>query len=76
MADAERTGVLAALLQLGATERRVLELRYGLGSEVAHSAAETARVLGVKPHQVRQVEDRALRALGALPATRGLLDAA
>jgi RNA polymerase primary sigma factor len=76
MADAERTGVLAALGHLGATERRVLELRYGLGSEVAHTAAETARVLGVKPHQVRQVEDRALRALGALPATRGLLDAA
>jgi RNA polymerase primary sigma factor len=76
MADAERTGVLAALGQLAATERRVLELRYGLGTEVAHTAAETARVLGVKPHQVRQVEDRALRALGALPATRGLLDAA
>ncbi len=76
MAAAARTGVLAALLQLGETERRVLELRYGLGSDVAHSAAETARVLGVKPHQVRQVEDRALRALGALPATRGLLDAA
>jgi RNA polymerase primary sigma factor len=76
MADAERTGVLAALGQLGATERRVLELRFGLGSEMPHTAAETARALGVKPHQVRQVEDRALRALGALPATRGLLDAA
>jgi RNA polymerase primary sigma factor len=76
MADAERTGVLAALDQLGATERRVLELRYGLGTEMPHTAAETARALGVKPHQVRQVEDRALRALGALPATRGLLDAA
>ena len=76
MADAERTGVLAAVGQLGATERRVLELRYGLGTDVAHTAAETARLLGVKPHQVRQVEDRALRALGALPATRGLLDAA
>jgi RNA polymerase primary sigma factor len=76
MADAQRTGVLAALGQLGPNERRVLELRYGLGSEVAHTAAETARVMGVKPHQVRQVEDRALRALGALPATRGLLDAA
>jgi RNA polymerase primary sigma factor len=76
MADAERTGVLAALDQLGATERRVIELRYGLGTETPHTAAETARALGVKPHQVRQVEDRALRALGALPATRELLDAA
>jgi RNA polymerase primary sigma factor len=76
MATAERTGLLAALHQLGATERRVLELRYGIGNEEPKTAAETARALGVKPHQVRQVEDRALRRLGALPATRGLLDAA
>ena len=76
MAGAERAGVLAALGQLGETERRVLELRYGLGDALPHTAAETARALGVKPHQVRQVEDRALRALGALPATRGLLEAA
>jgi len=76
MAEAERSGVLAAVDQLGPTERRVLELRYGLGTGMPLTAAETARALGVKPHQVRQVEDRALRALGALPATRGLLDAA
>jgi hypothetical protein len=30
----------------------------------------------VKPHQVRQVEDRALRTLGALHAARGVLEAA
>jgi RNA polymerase primary sigma factor len=76
LAEAERSGLLAALDQLGATERRVLELRYGLGTDMPLTAAETARALGVKPHQVRQVEDRALRALGALPLTRGLLDAA
>ena len=77
MAGAERSGLLAAALdQLGAIERRVLELRYGLGDETPHTPAETARALGVKPHQVRQVEDRALRTLGALPAARGLLDAA
>jgi RNA polymerase primary sigma factor len=75
-AEAERTGLLAALGLLGATERRVLELRYGIGTDQPRTAAETARALGVKPHQVRQVEDRALRALGALPAARGLLDAA
>ena len=54
----------------------MLELRYGLGVEEPHTPAETARALGVKPHQVRQVEDRALRTLGALPSTRALLDAA
>jgi RNA polymerase primary sigma factor len=76
MAGAERDGVTAALRHLGPIERRVLELRYGLGNEEAHTPAETARALGVKPHQVRQVEDRALRSLGASPATRELVDAA
>jgi RNA polymerase primary sigma factor len=76
MAGAERDGVNAALRMLGPVERRVLELRYGLADEAPHTPAETARALGVKPHQVRQVEDRALRALGALPATRDLLHAA
>jgi len=76
MAGAERAGVAAALEELGMIERRVLELRFGLGGEAPHTPAETARALGVKPHQVRQVEDRALRTLGALPAARGLLEAA
>jgi RNA polymerase primary sigma factor len=71
-----REDVELALSALPERERRVIELRYGLGPELPHTATETARALGVKPHQVRQVEDRALRALGALPATRSLLDAA
>jgi RNA polymerase primary sigma factor len=76
LAVAERDGVTAALRHLGPIERRVLELRYGLGGEAPHTPTETARALGVKPHQVRQVEDRALRALGASPAARELLEAA
>jgi len=76
LAGAERASVAAALGQLGKIERRVLELRYGLAGETPHSPTEAARALGVKPHQVRQVEDRALRTLGALPGARGLLEAA
>ena len=76
LAAAERTGLLAALDHLRPNERRVLQLRYGLGNDEPLTAAETARALGVKPHQVRQVEDRALRRLGSLPATRELVDAA
>jgi RNA polymerase primary sigma factor len=72
LARAETAGVAAALEELGEIERRVLELRYGLGGESPHTPAEAARVLGVKPHQVRQVEDRALRVLGASPAARAL----
>src|SRR5215218_6855937 len=73
LAGDERASVAAALGQLGTIERRVLELRFGLAGETPHSPTEAARALGVKPHQVRQVEDRALRTLGALPAARGLL---
>jgi RNA polymerase primary sigma factor len=76
LAGASRAGVAAALAQLGHVERRVLELRFGLGGEPPHTPTEIARALGVKPHQVRQVEDRALRALGALPDARELLEAA
>jgi RNA polymerase primary sigma factor len=76
VAGAERAGVAAALRELGDTERRVLELRYGLGGESPHTPGEAARALGVKPHQVRQVEDRALRMLGASPAARALAEAA
>ncbi len=76
LAGAERDGLNAVLAQLPHTERRVLELRFGIGGEAPHTPTEAARALGVKPHQVRQVEDRALRALGALPDARDLLDAA
>jgi RNA polymerase primary sigma factor len=76
LAGADRAVVAAALGQLGTIERRVLELRFGLAGEAPHTPTEAARALGVKPHQVRQVEDRALRTLGALPDARGLLDAA
>ena len=76
LAGAARDGVNAVLGRLAHTERRVLELRFGLGGEAPHTPTEAARALGVKPHQVRQVEDRALRALGALPDARSLLDAA
>ena len=72
LAAAESAGVLAALATLPANDRRVLELRYGLSGEQPHTTGETARALGVKPHQVRQVEDRALRALGAASAAAEL----
>jgi RNA polymerase primary sigma factor len=68
--NAEQAGVRAALAMLGSTERRVIELRFGLGGESPHTPGEAAKVLGVKPHQVRRAEDRALRVLGALPGLR------
>jgi RNA polymerase primary sigma factor len=65
-----REDIDKALESLPDRERRVIELRFGLGGESPHTPGEAAKVLGVKPHQVRRAEDRALRVLGALPGLR------
>jgi RNA polymerase primary sigma factor len=64
------------LAGLDGLERRVLELRFGLGSEAPHTPGQAARVLGITPRRVRCAEDRALRHLRASPATGALRDAA
>jgi RNA polymerase primary sigma factor len=64
------------LSSLGGLERRVLELRFGLGAEAPHTPGQAARVLGITPRRVRCAEDRALRHLRASPATGALRDAA
>src|SRR3954449_10085472 len=66
----------AVLSGLDGLERRVLELRFGLGSEAPHKPGLAARVLGITPRRVRCAEDRALRHLRASPATGALRDAA
>ncbi len=63
----------AALNLLDERERRVLELRYGLGGEHQHVLAEVGRVLDVSRERARQLETRALAKLGAqggAPPTR------
>ncbi len=55
----------AALRRLDERDRRVLELRYGLGGERQHLLAEVGRELGVSRERARQLEDRALRKLAA-----------
>jgi RNA polymerase primary sigma factor len=64
------------LAGLDGLERRVLELRFGLGAEAPHTPGQAARVLGITPRRVRCAEDRALRHLRASPATGALRDAA
>ena len=63
----------AALESLEERERRVLELRYGLGGERQHVLAEVGSAFGVSRERARQLESRALGKLGAhggAPATR------
>ena len=56
--------VRQALAQVEDRDRRVIELRYGLGGEQPHSRAEIGRLMGISRERVRQLENRALERLG------------
>ncbi|MBI2835304.1 MAG: sigma-70 family RNA polymerase sigma factor [Acidobacteria bacterium] len=52
-----------ALVPLTPRERRVLRLRFGLGTDREHTLEEIGRTLGVTHERVRQIEVRALTKL-------------
>ena len=52
-----------ALEQLGERERRVIELRYGLGGRRRHSLREVGELLSISAGRVRQLETGALNRL-------------
>ena len=56
----------AALEQLTLRERRVLQLRYGLGGEQPQTLEAIGRVLAVTRERARQIESRALEKLKRL----------
>ena len=67
----ERERLHDALAQLDERERRVLELRFGLGdTEEATSLEEIGRELGFTRERIRQIETEALRRLHTLLAGR------
>jgi RNA polymerase primary sigma factor len=47
-------------------ERRILELRLGLGGESEHSLEEVAATFKVTPERVRQYENQSLKKLDSL----------
>jgi RNA polymerase primary sigma factor len=63
--------VRAALGVLNARERAVVQARYGLDADPA-TVAQVARRLGLRPGDVRRLEDLALRKLRAAPQTAAL----
>ena len=65
-----------ALQCLSHLERRVLQLRYGLGGEAAHSLPQIGKALGITANRARIVESTALERLGSLPEGRALKTAA
>ena len=67
------TRVLAGLSQ---RERRVLELRYGLGGEHPRTLDEVGRTFNVTRERVRQIENQSLKKLQAMAEAQKLKDVA
>ncbi len=63
-----------ALENLSYRERRVLELRYGLGGEHPRTLDEVARTFNVTRERIRQIENQSLKKLQTLPEAQQLRD--
>ena len=73
---AREQAVQDALECLSPLERRVLQLRYGLAGEMAHTLPAIAKQLGITANRARLVEGAALERLLTLPEGRALRSAA
>ena len=65
-----------ALENLSYRERRVLELRYGLGGEHPRTLDEVGRTFNVTRERIRQIENQSLKKLRALADSQKLRDVA
>jgi RNA polymerase primary sigma factor len=63
-----------ALENLSYRERRVLELRYGLGGEHPCTLDEVGRTFNVTRERIRQIENQSLKKLQTLPEAQQLRD--
>ena len=71
--EALRTEALRDVLAtLTYRDRRVLELRYGLGGERPRTLDELGRTFNVTRERIRQIENRALQQLASVPKSRSL----
>jgi RNA polymerase primary sigma factor len=78
VADSWEFGVLeSAVAELPEPERSVIELRFGRNREgKMHTLSQAGKVLGVSAQRTRELEDSALRRLGANRDVAGLREAA
>ena len=67
-ADQAQLSVGDLVKTLGPREQLILTLRFGLEGESPRTLIEVSKVLGVSKERVRQIQDRALTKLRALPA--------
>ncbi len=64
------------LNSLSYRERRVLELRYGLGGEQPRTLDEVGRTFNVTRERIRQIENQSLQKLASMVEARGLSEVA
>jgi RNA polymerase primary sigma factor len=64
------------LENLSYRERRVIELRFGIGGEQPATLDQVARIFGLTRERTRQIEENAIRKLGSLAEAQALRDAA
>ena len=75
----ERTtneGLREALENLSYRERRIVELRWGLGGEHPSTLDDVARIFGITRERTRQIEEHAIRKLASLAETQALREVA
>jgi RNA polymerase primary sigma factor len=53
----------AVLSELTEREKRILEIRFGIGTGIAHTLEEAAKEFNLTPERIRQIEGKALRKL-------------
>jgi RNA polymerase primary sigma factor len=63
-----------ALANLSYRERRVIELRYGLGGEHPRTLDDVGRTFNVTRERIRQIETQSLKKLQHLPEAQALRD--
>jgi RNA polymerase primary sigma factor len=69
-------GLREALENLSYRERRIVELRWGLGGEQPRRLDEVGRIFGLTRERTRQIEETAIRKLGSLAEAQALRDVA
>ena len=69
-----REALRVALENIGYRERRVLELRYGLGGERPRTLDEVGRTFNVTRERIRKIENQALKKLQHLREAQQLRD--
>ena len=57
-------------------DRRIIELRYGLGGEQGRNLDQVAKLFGLTRERTRQIEEAALRKLSTLAEAQALRNAA